>query len=252
MVVGDRGRRFLTSPRSVRSGRCDRRHADVSAVARARRRSRRWTPTRGPGSPTCAPSAPGATRAVARLHALLLRAARFEVARRAPRCPTCAATASTISRSRRRTTRWSACWPPRRLPRREPVHHLGLQVRAPGGRREAAPAGLAAARGAAGPDDGWRLLRERGPGARRAGRAGGAPGCPRGGDRQLTSPRTSARAPGAGRQRRAHRRARRAPRPRAAPSTRRCTTRGASCGAACRRPASTSSTPRRTGDDRAA
>jgi hypothetical protein len=50
--------------------------------------------------------AEGTTRdeAVARLHALLLRAARFEVARRRPTLPPCAATSSTISPSRRRTT----------------------------------------------------------------------------------------------------------------------------------------------------
>ena len=43
--------------------------------------------------------------AFARLHALLLRAALFEVARRRPTCPTCAATTSRTSPTRRPTTR---------------------------------------------------------------------------------------------------------------------------------------------------
>ena len=43
--------------------------------------------------------------AVARLHALLLRAARFEVRAAGRRCRTCAATTSTTSRTRRPTTR---------------------------------------------------------------------------------------------------------------------------------------------------
>ena len=87
--------------------------------------------------------------AIARLHELLLRAARFEVSRRRAALSTCAARSSTIWRCRPPTMRSSRCSQARRLPRGQPLHHLGLQVRPARGRRAAAPAGLAGARGGA-------------------------------------------------------------------------------------------------------
>ena len=86
--------------------------------------------------------------AVERLHALLLRAAQFEVARR--RCSrTSAATSSRTSRSKPPTTPSCRCSPGSTTSAARVGSDVGLQVRALRGGGEAAPALMAGTRGAA-------------------------------------------------------------------------------------------------------
>ena len=89
--------------------------------------------------------------AVARLHACSCSAPRGSRSRDGGRrCRTCAATTSTTSRSQAADDALvSVLRAARRLPRRQPLHHLGLQVRAPRGGRQAAEARVARPRGAA-------------------------------------------------------------------------------------------------------
>ena len=94
--------------------------------------------------------APTRDAAVARLHALLLRAARFEVARRRPTLPHLRGDElDDIAIEAADDALMSVLAAPRRLPRRQPLHDLGLQVRPARGRGEAAQARLAGPRGAA-------------------------------------------------------------------------------------------------------
>ena len=67
----------------------------------------------------------------------------------APRAAPARRAISTTSPTRRRRRAGRGAGQARRLPRREPLHDLGLQVRPARGRREAAPARLAGPRGAA-------------------------------------------------------------------------------------------------------
>ena len=91
-----------------------------------------------------APRRPVHDAAVARLHELLVRAARFELA---------AAGAGTRRRSTTSRTQAADDAPmailaqARHLPRRQPLHHVGLQVRAARGGREGAPPRVAGPRG---------------------------------------------------------------------------------------------------------
>ena len=98
----------------IRAGRTPTGHAQLRADRRrtlARRGSRPGprpgsTPTRASGCSACAAQGADRDAAVARLHELLLGAARFEVAPApARRCPTCAATSCPTSRWRPPTTR---------------------------------------------------------------------------------------------------------------------------------------------------
>ena len=94
-------------------------------------------------------TADGARRdaAVARLHALLLRAARFEVARRRPSLPHLRGDPlDDLAHEAADDALVSVLGPAGRLPRGEPVHDLGLQVRAARGRGEAAAAAGSGAR----------------------------------------------------------------------------------------------------------
>ena len=94
---------------------------------------------------------PARDDAIERLHALLLRGARFEVGRRQASLPHLRGARARRHRprgGRRRADERAQA--PRRLPRAQPVHDLGLQVRALRGSREAAPPRLAGARGADG------------------------------------------------------------------------------------------------------
>ena len=169
--------------------------------------------------------------AVARLHALLVRAARFEVARRRPALPHIRGDElDDIALEAADDALDERAAPARRLPRREPVHDLGLQVRAARGGGEASQARLAGARGAARAGD-VEPLRERrrsDAGRARRSRTSSSARCSR---RSATS---SHRTSGASwsRSRSTACRSTSSPttsgRP-AAPSTRPCTTHGASC-----------------------
>ena len=87
--------------------------------------------------------------AVRRLHALLLKAARFEVGRRRRRSPPAGERARRDrARGCGRRVDERACTP-RRFPRVEPLHHLGVQVRLARGSGETASTCLAGAGGAA-------------------------------------------------------------------------------------------------------
>src|SRR4029450_3696607 len=83
----------------------------------------------------------GAVReaAIERLHALLLRAARFEVARRRPALPHLRGNeGGEVGGGGAGDAAVGGAPPPRRLPRREPLHDLGLQVRVARGGGQAA------------------------------------------------------------------------------------------------------------------
>ena len=107
-------------------------------------------PSRGNGYRAWPVRASRAGRPGGLLHELLLRAARFEVTRRRGSLSTPARRRSRRPRppGRRRRADGDAAQA-RQLPRREPLHHLGLQVRAAGGGGEAAPPRLAGPRGPA-------------------------------------------------------------------------------------------------------
>ena len=88
--------------------------------------------------------------AIAELHALLLRAARFEVGRRrAALSHVRGEELDDIAQQAADDALMAVLGKLDDLPRREPVHDLGLQVRAARGRGQAAPPGLAAPRGRA-------------------------------------------------------------------------------------------------------
>ena len=84
--------------------------------------------------------------AVARLHALLLGAARFEVARRRASLPHLRGNELDDIALEAADDALMSILAPRRLPRRQPVHDLGIQVRAARGGRQAAEARLAGTR----------------------------------------------------------------------------------------------------------
>ena len=148
--------------------------------------------------------------AVARLHALLLRAARFEVGRRRPTLPHLRGDElDDIAHEAADDALMSVLAPARRLPRREPLHDVGVQVRAARGGREAAQARVAGARGAARARELDRCSRAPASSRARAG-ASSTSSSPRCSARsRRSSRRTSARARRARAERRADRRPRR-------------------------------------------
>ena len=87
---------------------------------------------------------PARDAAVARLHALLLRAARFELRRRGTRVDV-----DDLATQAADDALLAILAKLRHLPRPEPVHDVGVQVRAPRGGGEGAAAGLAGPRGRA-------------------------------------------------------------------------------------------------------
>ncbi len=150
--------------------------------------------------------------AVARLHDLLLKAARFEVARRRqalPQLRRAGAGRARAGSSSRRGARGPAS--PRRLQGREPLHDMGVQVRVAGGRSEGPPVDVAASRAPARARD---LVAVRAPRRRRPPLRPSASSCSKR-SRRASHVADAAPAGGARRarpQRRADRRARRAAR----------------------------------------
>ena len=102
-----------------------------------------------PGSPTWRIRASGTTQAVARLHELLLGAARFEVNRRRATLPHLRGDDfDDLAMQSADDALVAVLSKLDSYQGRQQVHHLGLQVRSARGGRQAAPAGVAGARGA--------------------------------------------------------------------------------------------------------
>ena len=131
-----------------------RRPFDHRGRRRGRPRARPRFPDALAGSPRCAPPGPATTRPCAPARAPAA-AARFELRRRARAA---SAGDSTTCRPGRRRRAHRVLAELAELPRREPLHHLGLQVRPLEAAVKRAPPRLAAPRGRRSSDDGWPVL----------------------------------------------------------------------------------------------